>query len=431
MQNVLPQFRQIAALLIAMISIGFAISAGCSKSAPTAAGPAKKPIPEISAETIEVGYGVWPRLARSQGELRADETVAVGMRVAGRVAEVHVELGDYVKQGQPLVALDPSEFKLMVAQADAQLAQARSAVGLATDAPLESLVAENSPPVRQERVVWDESKTALERAKQLRQQNAIAQGEYDLAAVAERVAEARYSSALNATREKIALIGVRQVELAVAKQRLSDSVSYAPFDGFIQQRAVAPGAYVNVGTPLLSMVRNHPLWFRGTLPERIAAGLKPGLKVTITADAFEHPIDAVVDRVSPMVDQQSRAITFEARIDNTENKLRAGLFAEAEVTLDPNSETLVIPAAAVSQFAGAEKVWKVVDGLSRQHEIITGPERNGWVPVIDGLVAGDILLADGEKGRVAKIIRKEPAKLTPVSEKSRQAMAGANEAPEG
>ncbi len=353
------------------------------------------------------------------------------MRVAGRVAEVHVELGDFVKQGQPLVTLDPSEFKLMVAQAEAQLAQARSAVGLAPEAPLESLVAENSPPVRQERVVWDESKTALDRAKQLRQQNAIAQGEYDLAAVAERVAEARYSSALNATREKIALIGVRQVELAVAKQRLADSVSYAPFDGFIQERSIAPGAYVNVGTPLLSMVRNHPLWFRGTLPERIAAGLQPGLKITITADAFEHPIEAVVDRVSPMVDQQSRAITFEARIDNTDNQLRAGLFAEAEVVLDPNSEALLIPATAVSQFAGAEKVWKVVDGLSRQHEIITGTERDGWVPVIDGLVAGDVLLADGEKGRVAKIIRKESNAMTPVSDKPRQAMAGASETPEG
>ncbi len=167
------------------------------------------------------------------------------------------------------------------------------------------------------------------------------------------------------------------------------------------------------------------------MPERIAAGLKPGLKVTITADAFEHPIEAKVDRVSPMVDQQSRAITFEARIDNSDNRLRAGLFAEAEVVLDPNSETLLIPAAAVSQFAGAEKVWKVVDGLSRQHEIITGPERDGWVPVIDGLVAGDVLLADGEKGRVAKIIRKEPSNLTPVSEKSQHAMAGAGEAPEG
>ncbi len=65
----------------------------------------------------------------------------------------------------------------MVAQAEAQLAQSRSAVGLAPDAALESLLPENSPPVRQERVVWDESKTALDRAKQLRQQNAIAQGE--------------------------------------------------------------------------------------------------------------------------------------------------------------------------------------------------------------------------------------------------------------
>ncbi len=131
MQNALSQFRLLAASPIGFLAIGCLILVGCSKSAPLAAGPSKKPVPEITAETIEVGYGVWPRLARSQGELRADETVAVGMRVAGRVAEVHVELGDFVKQGQPLVTLDPSEFKLMVAQAEAQLAQARSAVGLA------------------------------------------------------------------------------------------------------------------------------------------------------------------------------------------------------------------------------------------------------------------------------------------------------------
>ncbi len=422
---------RILSATVLWITVGSLLS-GCGKSSdrPLAAG--KKPLDELAAETIEVSYGVWPRIARSQGELRADETVALGMRVAGRVAAVHVELGDFVKQGQPLVTLDPTEFELMVSQAEAQLAQARSAVGLAPGALLENLVAENSPPVRQEKVVWDESKTALERAKQLRQQNAIAQGEFDLAAVAERVAEARYSSALNATREKIAMIGVRQVELAVAKQRLEDSVARAPFDGFIEQRAVAPGAYVNIGTPLLSMVRNQPLWFRGTLPERIAAGLQPGLKLVITADAFDQPLEATVDRVSPMVDPQSRAITFEARIENKDNRLRAGLFAEAQIVLDPDHQELRIPASAISQFAGAEKVWKVVDGISIQHEVIVGPERDGWVPVIDGLAAGDVLLADGEQGRVAKIIRPKPNEVTPVSEQPRSAMTlGTPQSPEG
>ncbi len=88
MLNDSSQFRLLAASLCRFVlrgcflSLGCLLMVGCSKSTPVSAGPAKKPIPEITAETIEVGYGVWPRLARSQGELRADETVAVGMRVS-------------------------------------------------------------------------------------------------------------------------------------------------------------------------------------------------------------------------------------------------------------------------------------------------------------------------------------------------------------
>ena len=383
----------------------FVCVTGCGQK--PQAGPTKKKIEaDLVAETYLVALAPWSRKVRSQGELRADEVVAIGTRVAGRVAEVHVELGDKVSAGQPLVTLDPEEFRLLVEQAEAQLAQTRSAVGLAPNDPVEKLVPENSPPVRQERAVWDEAKSSLDRATQLRKQNAIAVGEYDLAAVAERVAEARYSSALNGVREKLALIGVRQAELQLAKQRLNDAVIKAPFDGFVQQRQVAPGAYLNVGDPLVSIVRTDPLWFRGTLPERHAGELQVGLEMTIQVESIATPISATVTRISPALDPQSRSLVFEARIANPDNVLRTGLFAEAELVLDPNSKAIVIPENAVTQFAGAEKVWKVVDSMSKEHEIIAGQTRDGFVEILDGLSAGDVILSDGAVGRVARVISK-------------------------
>jgi RND family efflux transporter MFP subunit len=405
---------------------------GCDAK-PVAKDSKKKPIVDLAAETVEVSLAPWPTIVRSQGELRADEVVAIGTRVAGRVAEVHVDLGHEVKSGQPLIALDPEEFELLVAQAEAQLAQARSAVGLAPGAPIESLEPENSPPVRQERAVWNEAKSSLERAVQLRKQNAIAVGEFDLVAVAERVAEARYASALNGVREKLALIGVRQAELSLARQRLADAVIKAPFDGFVVQRAVAPGAYVNVGDAIVSLVRTDPLWFRGTLPERYAGKLRPGVSIRIEADSIAEPISASITRVSPALDPQSRSLVFEARIDNPDNQLRTGLFAEADIILDPDAEALVVPASAVNRFAGAEKVWKVVDEMSVQQEIIGGMRRGDYIEVIDGLLAGDVVLAEGDKGRVARIV---PVTKTvsshPPTAKPVQAMAdGPSETPEG
>jgi len=389
---------------LAIMAVAITMFIGGCGPKPVIEQSKKKPIGDLTTPTIVVGLKRWQKVVQCQGELRADEMVAIGMRVAGRVAKVHVDLGDRVSAGDPLVSLDPEEFQLLVAQAEAQLAQTRSAVGLAPDAAVESLNPENSPPVRQERAVWNETKSSLERAAQLRKQNAIADGEYDLIAVAERVAEARYASALNGTREKLALIGVRQAELSLARQRLADAVVKAPFDGFIQQRAVAPGAYVTVGAPLLSMVRTNPLWFRGTLPERVAGELREGLSIRVNLQSSKEPIDATITRVSPALDSQSRSLVFEARIENSDNQFRTGLFAEAEVVLDPEAQLIVVPSAAVTQFAGAEKVWKVIDGISSQHEIIAGATRDGFVEVIEGLVVGDVLLADGENGRVARII---------------------------
>ncbi len=394
------QLRGFPAIAAAWLAVAIC---GCGPQ-PVVKDSKKKPLTDLAAETIQIGVAPWPVVVRSQGELRADEVVAIGTRVAGRVAAVHVDLGDKVHAGQPLVSLDPAEFQLLVAQTEAQLAQTRSAVGLAPDAPVESLKPENSPPVRQERVVWDEAKSSLERVMQLRKQNAIAAGEFDLVAVAERVAEARYASALNGTREKLALIGVRQAELSLARQRLADAVINAPFDGFIQQRAVAPGAYVNVGAPILSLVRTNPLWFRGTLPERHAGKLRAGLELRIFSESIEEPIMASITRVSPALDPQSRSLVFEAKIDNSDNRLRTGLFAEADVVLDADAESVVLPVSAVTQFAGAEKVWKVVDGISAQQEIVAGTKRDGYIEVLDGLVVGDVVLAEGEKGRVAKIV---------------------------
>src|SRR5690606_2333426 len=90
-------------------------------------------------------------------------------------------------------------------------------------------------------------------------------------------------------------------------------------------------------------------------------------------------------------------------IDNSDGALRAGLFAEAQVVLNPTARALVIPQSALHEFAGAEKVWKVVDGTAAEQVVRTGRRRDGRVEVIEGLSPGDVILLDASVGRVARI----------------------------
>ncbi|HBN79437.1 MAG TPA: hypothetical protein DD473_27180, partial [Planctomycetaceae bacterium] len=159
-------------LLIALMLIG------CSESEAPKSSAKSAELPVIEAETIVVSKMDWPRIVRSQGSLFPDEVATLGIKVEGRVVDVHVDLGDVVSAGEPLVTVYQDDFKLMVDQAEAQLRQARSAVGLKPDDPIEKLQPVNAPPVKEQRALWDEATANLRRADELLAQNAIVRAEY-------------------------------------------------------------------------------------------------------------------------------------------------------------------------------------------------------------------------------------------------------------
>ena len=290
---------------------------------------------EMTIEPIQ-----WPKLVKCQGTLIADEVTTIGAKVAGRIAEVPVDLGDIAFQDDVLVQLDPKEFQLLLEQADAQLLQALSAVGLKVGDPIGGLNPDNAPPVRETRAVWDEAKNVVERIRQLSKSDAISIADLDLAESAERVASARFSSAQNGVREKIALIAVQSALRDLAYQRLSETTVRAPFQGAIESRLVATGTYVQAGQPLMSIAKTSVLRFRGSVPERFAQLLKIGMQLELAFDLSDQVRTVSITRISPSLDPVNRSLVFEAKIDNEDGTLRSGLFAEGIIQIDAEAKAL-------------------------------------------------------------------------------------------
>jgi RND family efflux transporter MFP subunit len=378
--------------------------AGCNTShEPETAAEAPAEVPVLRAVVLEVQPVAWPRIVRSQGNLVADEVAVIGAKIAGRVEQINVDLGDEVAGGAEIASLAQEEFKLQVALAQAQLTQARSALGMKEKDSVDQLNPVNAPPVREARAVLDEAVARTVRLRPLRDRNAVTQEVLDAAIAAEGVADARYTSAYNSVLEKIAQIRVRAAELQLAEQRLIDSVILAPFEGLVQERHVARGSYVQIGDPIVTFVRTSKLRFQGTLPERHAVRLAIGQEVRLTIESIKEPRIATITRISPVIAEQSRSLMFEAELDNRDGALQTGLFAEAEVIVDKQSDAIAIPPSAIAEFAGAEKVWKVVDGMAEEHIVVTERRSDSLVEITEGLAAGDTILVTAAEGRVARV----------------------------
>lgn len=412
-------------VVITAVSSAF-VTVGCEKAASSKAKSEAgevKTVAVVRGESFAVQPSVWPTTVRCQGSLFAEEVAVVGAKVPGRVTEVFVDLGDVVTADQPLVQIDQQEFRLLVSQAQAQWTQSRSAVGMKAEDNVNDLNPDNAPPVREARAVWDEAKQAITRLRALSQGDAISDSDLEIAEAAERVAAARYTSAQNSVREKIALIGVQTAALELAQQRLVETTIKAPFAGIVQSRSLAPGTYVQAGQSLITIAKVSTLRFRGSVPERYAQRLQIGQKLKIVSDLGKQTREVTVSRISPTIDPMNRSLVFEADIDNADGKLRSGLFAEAMLDIDPNAQAIVIPTESLVRFAGVDKVWTVVDGMLKEQVVSVGRIDGDRVEITQGLVAGTQLLKRARDGKVAKFESGSPestksdAEATTTSEK--------------
>jgi len=392
-----PQLLRLIPISSFLIFVLFV--AGCfsvDDQNPAAALP--KSLPVLDVAVVKIAPQSWPKIVRSHGNLIPDDQAVVGSRIEGRVDFVHVDLGDHVDAGTALVKLSQAELKLRVQQAEAQLLQARSAVGLRPGVLTSALDPENAPPVLEQKALWNEARGNLDRARQLQDRKTITAAEMQQIEASTAVAEARFKSAMNGVYEKIALIGVREADLSLAQEQLANTVIVAPFNGLIQEKNVSPGTYMRIGDAAITVVRLDQLRFRGTVPERFAVNMSVGQTMQLQIESIEQPETAQITRISPAIDLSSRSLLFEAVIDNSSGRLRSGLFAEARIVINDQATAIVIPPSALIEFAGAEKVWKVVDGETREQSVLTGERRSEGIEILRGLVAGDVILLDGSLG---------------------------------
>jgi RND family efflux transporter MFP subunit len=326
------------------------------------------------------------------GTLAAQDQVALAMKVTGRLESITVDLGDRVKKGQVIATLDPTELRIGVQQAEAALQQARTRLGLMPEGSAERVIPERTATVRQAKATLDETKVNRDRAQQLFDAKLIARSDFDAAIAAYQVAEGRYQDAIEEIRNRQAVLAQRRSELELAKQQLADGVLRSPMDGAVFERQASAGQFLAAGTPIVTIVRLHPLRLRLPVPERAAAGVRIGQRVVIRLDQDRNEYSGRITRLSPAIDESNRTLLVEAEIPNERGTLRPGAFVRAELMLTGEHPALFVPASAIVTFAGLEKVISVQDGKSVEKTVTTGRKNEEKIEIAEGLKPGELVV---------------------------------------
>jgi len=372
-----------AAVLMAAVLV----AVGCNK--PTGAEPAARnpaPVPDhmvildpqspklarIRVQPVELRpAAVDEIIAPGKVELNPNRVSRLTAPVPGRVARVFVRLGDAVAQGQPLVVIDSTEAAAAIAawrQAQTQSRVAASALSKA-QADLARL-----------RELHDNRAAAWKDV--LAAQNEVAQAQ----AAVEQSETAREEA-----RHRLELLGIDP-------SSPSPQVTVrAPISGKVLEISVVPGEYrTDTNSPLMLIADLSTVWIASEVPESLIRLITLGERVQIELAAYPGRVfTGRVRRIADTLDPQTRTVKVQAELDNPDGRLRPEMFGRIRHS---HGSALVplAPAAAILESSGAPAVFlERGPGRFELVPVKTGEARNGMVPVLSGLKAGDRIVVDG------------------------------------
>ncbi len=375
--------------------LSFFLLFGCGSEA-SKGGQEAVSVRLASAETRSL-----PPTLRTTGTLFGEEETTVSAKVPGRVSAILKDLGDEVSPGEPLLRLEEIDYVLA---RDARLELARESLaklGL-EKLPPEKFDVTALPTVERARLQAENVKSRFLRSEKLHQHDPplLSDQEFSDLQTQYDVAKNDYRVAVLSARSEIAAARALFAQSELAEQALKDSVhtvplgvrpdepaAQAPVRYLVASRQVSVGDYVSVGTPLFRLVDPDPLKLKVAVPERYIGRIQLDQKVSVVTDAYTDLFEGSIARISPAVDVQSRTFGIEIRVPNSDRRLRAGMFARAEI-LTGEEEAVVIPQDAVRSFAGVDKVVTVADGKAIEVQVTLGDKSGDKVEILNGLLAG-------------------------------------------
>ncbi|MDR9761579.1 efflux RND transporter periplasmic adaptor subunit [Rhizobium redzepovicii] len=308
-------------------------------------------------KVVEIAKAGDTRKLDYSGSVKARTEMNLGFRVAGKITERLVDIGDRVMPGDVLARVDATDYQLAVKTAEANLAAAERSVETAD--------------------------LANKRAEQLFDKSVAPKSQLEQAALSHDQAISQRDAALSA--------------LDQAKNQVSYTELKAGQNGMVTSINADTGQVVGSGTAVVTVAVDGEKEVQIAIPENDIAEFKPGktVKTSFWADK-KLLLDGKVREVSGSADQQSRTFAVRVSLPN-DPRVLLGMTATIEADVDNGNSYVSIPLSALAEKDGKQMVWTVDRDTATVHgrDIQVADFTGDGVHVTEGLDTGDLVVAAG------------------------------------
>jgi len=311
-----------------------------------------------------------------------DRLAHVTPRIRGRVEKIGALLGQEVKRGDQLAALDSVD-----------LGNARAAFMKA-------------------RASRDATKTNFQREDRLLKREATTEPEYLTAKAAYETAEAEFRAA----RETLLLYGLQAKEIDALSWDHEQPIGYfpivAPFDGTIIDKHITIGEVVDTGNNLFTIADLSTVWLLLDLPQKDLGKIKVGQMVEGRVQGSGDRLEGRVTYVPDTVRLETRTIEVRAAVENPDRKMKPGMFISATLHPTGGDAVLTVPGAAVQRLGETTVVFvrsKKEENHFERIPVTLGRRVADRFILVAGLKDGDEVIGEGSFILKSEFLRSEMA----------------------
>lgn len=356
-----PEFIGIRAWVFCCLCVGVILLYSCERKAP--ASFERPPAPVSLAQAVARDVPVY---LDAIGKIAAREVVSIQPQVSGRITQIHFADGADLRIGQVLFTIDSRPFRAQLNAAEANLAQARAALGLA--------------------------KINFARVESVTDPRAVSRQDYDAKQNAVAVAEAQLQQ--------------NQAAVENARLNLDYCTIRSPINGRAGQRLVDIGNVVSANsTTLLVIQRLDPVYADFTITEGDLTAVQQNMaRGTLTTEVrlpndSSGPREGKLTFLDNSVQEGTGTVKLRATIENKDRRFWPGRFAQVRLVLSTRKSAVLIPAEAPQMSAKGPFVYVVkADSTAELRSVAVGQRQGDLVVVNKGLAAGERVVTQGQLG---------------------------------